>query len=174
MGLNSYGAISAHETRSLVSTHSTREPTCYPKPYFRSAMFLLSTTSSTGSLRLVSWVSLLLLDLLHSYAVISSLSSHLAHSRTPFLDILLIVPPLFHAAISDHLSENYSDSTHARARIELKRHTDGEKDKEEMDAQRDEIRGGGLGEREGTARLLRRFKNFIKVNLSFTCLLGSS
>ncbi|CAD6573277.1 MAG: hypothetical protein TREMPRED_000764 [Tremellales sp. Tagirdzhanova-0007] len=80
------------------------------------------------------------------------------------MDILLIVPPLFHAAISDHLSENYSDSTHARARIELKRHTDGEKDKEEMDAQRDEIRGGGLGEREGTARLLRRFKNFIKTD----------
>ncbi|ORY27777.1 nucleotide-diphospho-sugar transferase [Naematelia encephala] len=78
-------------------------------------------------------------------------------------DILIIVPPTFHSAISNHLSENYSSTSHPRARILLRRTTDGDKDE---DDERSET-GGRNGEhgaidRDGTARLLRRFKNHIK------------
>ncbi|ORX34516.1 nucleotide-diphospho-sugar transferase [Kockovaella imperatae] len=61
------------------------------------------------------------------------------------MDILLLVPPKDHDSISNHLTENYSRSTHARARIQLKRHSDGE---------------GNEG--SGTAGVLKRFRHLIK------------
>ncbi len=63
------------------------------------------------------------------------------------------------------MSENYSISSHPRARIDLKRYNDGER---EEDEERSEITSMGIGarggRREGTARLLRRFKNSIRVS----------
>ena len=71
------------------------------------------------------------------------------------------MPPIFHSSISDHLSENYSSSSHPRARIQIQRHTDGEREEEE-DRNEGPGKAGGPGI-EGTARLLRRFKNLIRV-----------
>lgn len=79
-------------------------------------------------------------------------------------DILLIVPPAYHAPISNHLNENFTASTHPRARIELKRHTDGEKDDEEDKGEGGSGDYAGGMDPGGTARLLRRFKNHIKVS----------
>lgn len=81
------------------------------------------------------------------------------------VDILMIVPPAFHSSISNHLAENYSSATHSRARIDLKRYTDGEKDDDEDQS---ESTGRGAKDfanvKEGTARLLRRFRSHIKVS----------
>jgi translation initiation factor eIF-2B subunit gamma len=82
------------------------------------------------------------------------------------IDILIIVPPLFHASISDHLSEHYSLESHPRARISLKRNTDGEKEDDDEEGRRDNAPVVKGIEREGTARLLRRFRGFIKVGFS--------
>lgn len=136
---------------------STKVPMCYPKPFYRSGTFLSSTMSSTGSLKPVLWVGFPP-SLQHSTF---SFCIPLTHGLT-LLDILLIVPPIFHSAISDHLSENYLTSSHRRARIELRRHSDGEK---EEDEEKSESTGGAVGlSREGTARLLRRFKSSIRVS----------
>lgn len=64
---------------------------------------------------------------------------------------------MFHTAITDHLSENYSNASHPRARIELKAYTEGERD------EGDEGQREGRRRREGTARLLKRFKSYIRV-----------
>ncbi|KAL7419109.1 Translation initiation factor eIF-2B subunit gamma [Cryptotrichosporon argae] len=86
-------------------------------------------------------------------------------------DVLIISPPSTHTAISNHLQENYSSGSHPRARIELKRYTDGEKDDDD-DASASAGGGAGgygaygyaeeAGDKVGTARLLRRFRAFIK------------
>lgn len=70
------------------------------------------------------------------------------------IDILLIVPPAYYTPISEHLLEKYSEITHPKARIQIKRYTDGEKEEEEEQ--------GGV-QSEGTARLLKRFRTYIKV-----------
>ncbi|WVQ84286.1 hypothetical protein IAT38_006438 [Cryptococcus sp. DSM 104549] len=72
------------------------------------------------------------------------------------LDILLIVPPSFHAQIADHIAEYYSKSTHPRVRINLRRNTEGERDDDEEDVDR------GMPQRDGTARILKRFRGLIK------------
>jgi translation initiation factor eIF-2B subunit gamma len=78
--------------------------------------------------------------------------------------MLLIVPPSFHSAISNHLAENYSSTSHPRLRIDLKRHTDGEKEEDEEGSTSENNHDmQSAGRREGTARLLRRFRNHIKV-----------
>ena len=79
------------------------------------------------------------------------------------LDILMIVPPSYYSAISNHLDEYYSVDSHPRLQLSLKRHTDGEKeeDDETSEVSHDQAAGG----REGTARLLRRFRNQIKVKM---------
>jgi translation initiation factor eIF-2B subunit gamma len=74
----------------------------------------------------------------------------------------MIVPPAFYSAISNHLAENYSSSSHPKLRIDLKRHTDGEKDEDEL-ASESAAEAKAAGAREGTARLLRRFRGSIKV-----------
>ncbi|WVW78639.1 hypothetical protein I302_100599 [Kwoniella bestiolae CBS 10118] len=71
-------------------------------------------------------------------------------------DVLIIVPPTFYTSVAEHVTEHYSMATHPKARIDMKRTTEGEKD-DEGDDESDV--GGG---REGTARLLRRFKNWIR------------
>lgn len=75
----------------------------------------------------------------------------------------MIVPPAFYSAISNHLAENYSSSAYPKLRIDLKRHTDGEKDEDEL-ASESTQEAKGAGVREGTARLLRRFRSSIKVS----------
>jgi hypothetical protein len=67
----------------------------------------------------------------------------------------LIVPPAYYTPISNHISEHYSLITHAKARIEIKRHTDGEEDEDEDQ---------GTMQSVGTARLLKRFRSYIKVS----------
>jgi len=79
------------------------------------------------------------------------------------LDILMIVPPVFYSAISNHLAENFASSSHPKLRIDLKRHTDGEKDEDEQ-ASESTLETKAAGTREGTARLLRRFRSLIKVS----------
>lgn len=73
------------------------------------------------------------------------------------MDVLLLVPPLSQAAISNHLNENYSITTHPRARINLKQHDEYDDEDDEADA----MNQGLLVERDGTARLLKRFRRFI-------------
>ena len=86
-------------------------------------------------------------------------------------EILIIVPPQYHSSIADHLSENFSLVSHPRARIELRRTTEGEKDEDEKESESSGTHKAG--EREGTARILRRFKGYIRVSLSFANLNGS-
>ncbi|KAK4689820.1 translation initiation factor eIF-2B subunit gamma, partial [Tremellales sp. Uapishka_1] len=74
-------------------------------------------------------------------------------------DILIVAPPLAYSAVHHHLQEHYSVSTHPRARIDLKRLTDGEKDEDEKESDIDVSKGG---QKEGTARILRRFRAMIK------------
>lgn len=95
--------------------------------------------------------------------------SKLAITRPNQVDILLIVPPAYYSAISNHLNENFTAHSHPRARIELKRHTDGEKDEDDEEgsgvgASGSGDGGGGSGNGVGTARLLRRFRHSIKVS----------
>lgn len=73
-----------------------------------------------------------------------------------YADILLIVPPAYYLSISDHISEHYSLIAYPRARIEIKRHGDGEEDEDEDQ---------GPVQSVGTARLLKRFRSYIKVGL---------
>ncbi|ODN81587.1 hypothetical protein L202_02000 [Cryptococcus amylolentus CBS 6039] len=69
------------------------------------------------------------------------------------LDILIIVPNIFHDQIADHIAEAYSKSTHAKARIDLRKNTEGERDEEENES---------FDGKDGTARILKRFRNLIK------------
>lgn len=61
------------------------------------------------------------------------------------------MPPKDYSSISNHLSENYSSTSFPRLNLLLKKYTDGEKDEEGS-------------RREGTARVLKRFRNFIKAS----------
>jgi hypothetical protein len=77
------------------------------------------------------------------------------------------------------LNEHFTANSHPRARIELKRHTDGDKDEDDEPQGKGEGSGSGSGagggagagagdslgpiEPGGTARLLKRFKSSIKV-----------
>lgn len=72
-------------------------------------------------------------------------------------DILLIVPPAYYTPISNHITQSYSLISHPKARIQIKRYTDGEDDEDDE---------AGMHS-EGTARLLKRFRSYIKVSLSF-------
>lgn len=74
-------------------------------------------------------------------------------------DILLIVPPAYYTPINDHLLEVYTNITHPKARIQIKRYTDGEDEEDEE--------SGGM-QSEGTARLLKRFRTYIKVRIRVT------
>jgi len=58
--------------------------------------------------------------------------------------------------MSEFLQQSYSSSSHPRARITLKSYTDGGDDEDDED-------GAAAAERVGTARLLKRFRSFIKV-----------
>ncbi|WVR04509.1 hypothetical protein IAU60_001513 [Kwoniella sp. DSM 27419] len=77
-------------------------------------------------------------------------------------DILVIVPPSWYNSLAEHITEHYSMATHPRARIEIRRTTEGEKEDDED--QSDAAAARGVVQREGTARLLRRFKNWIKTD----------
>lgn len=66
-------------------------------------------------------------------------------------DVLILVPPESEAAISEHLQLEYSSNN--KLHITLKNYTDGEEDEDEED-----------NEKIGTARLLRQFRNYIKVS----------
>jgi translation initiation factor eIF-2B subunit gamma len=68
------------------------------------------------------------------------------------------VPPAYYTPISNHISEYYSLINYPQARIEIKRYTDGEKDEDDEQ--------GGMHS-EGTARLLKRFRGYIKVSIVF-------
>ena len=70
------------------------------------------------------------------------------------LDILLIVPPAYYTPISNHITQFYSLVLHPKARIQIKRYTDGEDDEDDE--------AGGMHS-EGPARLLKRFRSYIKV-----------
>lgn len=72
-----------------------------------------------------------------------------------YLDILLIVPPAYYTPISNHITQFYSLVSHPKARIQIKRYTDGEDDEDDE--------AGGMHS-EGTARLLKRFRSYIKVS----------
>ncbi|WVO12508.1 hypothetical protein L204_100108 [Cryptococcus depauperatus] len=72
------------------------------------------------------------------------------------LDILIIVPNVFHGQIANHIAEAYNKSSYSRIRINLRRNTEGERDEDENDSEKD------LSQKDGTARILRRFRNFIK------------
>ncbi|KAK6903908.1 translation initiation factor eIF-2B subunit gamma [Kwoniella mangroviensis CBS 8886] len=77
-------------------------------------------------------------------------------------DVLIIVPPSFYTSLAEHVTEHYSMATHPKARIDIKRTTEGEKD-DEGDEDSELGVKGGTG-REGTARLVRRFKNWIRTD----------
>lgn len=77
-----------------------------------------------------------------------------------FTDILIIVPNTFHDQIADHIAEAYNKSTHSRVRINLRKNSEGERDEDEGDSE----------EKDGTARILKRFRNFIKVSLNLKSL----
>jgi translation initiation factor eIF-2B subunit gamma len=74
------------------------------------------------------------------------------------------VPPSNYSALSNHLAENYSSASYPRLNIVLKKFSDGERDE-------DDANGSGAGpggragntETEGTARILKRFRSYIKV-----------
>ncbi|OXH26893.1 translation initiation factor eIF-2B subunit gamma [Cryptococcus neoformans] len=68
------------------------------------------------------------------------------------LDILIIVPNTFHDQIADHIAEAYNKSTHSRVQINLRKNSEGERDEDEGDSE----------EKDGTARILKKFRNFIK------------
>ncbi|KAL1408711.1 Translation initiation factor eIF-2B subunit gamma [Vanrija albida] len=74
-------------------------------------------------------------------------------------DILIIVPPTAEAAISEYLQQTYSSFSHPRAHITLKSYADGEDDDEDEDEGM-----GGLEDKVGTARLLRRFRSLIRTD----------
>ncbi|EIW65474.1 hypothetical protein TREMEDRAFT_72589 [Tremella mesenterica DSM 1558] len=80
--------------------------------------------------------------------------------QSGIMDVLLIVPPLFHSSISNHLNENYSTTTHPGARITLKQHDEGQ------DEDGEEPRGESsmAMERDGTARLLKQFRHLIETD----------
>lgn len=79
-------------------------------------------------------------------------------------DVLLLCPPSTFNALSVHIDEVYPPS---RLRVILKKFTDGDKEEVEGDEQAEPSSFGmGMGmniEEEGTCRLLRRFKSWIKV-----------
>ncbi|WWC59419.1 uncharacterized protein I303_101975 [Kwoniella dejecticola CBS 10117] len=75
-------------------------------------------------------------------------------------DVLIIVPPSFYNAVAEHVTEHYSMATHPRARIDIKRTSEGEKDDDDESSEANSKAGG----RDGTARLLRRFKNWIRTD----------
>ncbi|WVF69850.1 hypothetical protein IAT40_004631 [Kwoniella sp. CBS 6097] len=77
-------------------------------------------------------------------------------------DILIIVPPSFYTSVAEHISEHYSMATHPKARIEIRRTTEGEKEDDEEQSENTHKGSSGIIQREGTARLLRRFKNWIR------------
>ncbi|WVQ97901.1 hypothetical protein IAU59_005018 [Kwoniella sp. CBS 9459] len=79
-------------------------------------------------------------------------------------DILIIVPPPFYTSVAEHISEHYSMATHPKARIEIRRTTEGEKDDDEEQSEVTHKGSSALIQREGTARLLRRFKNWIRTD----------
>ncbi|OCF42328.1 translation initiation factor eIF-2B subunit gamma [Kwoniella heveanensis CBS 569] len=79
-------------------------------------------------------------------------------------DILIIVPPPFYTSVAEHISEHYSMATHPKARIEIRRTTEGEKEDDEEQSENTHRASSGLVQREGTARLLRRFKNWIRTD----------
>ncbi|WWC87061.1 uncharacterized protein L201_001946 [Kwoniella dendrophila CBS 6074] len=76
-------------------------------------------------------------------------------------DVLIIVPPTFYTSVAEHVTEHYSMATHPNARIDIKRTSEGEKDDDEESS---ELGNKGVNGREGTARLLRRFKNWIRTD----------
>ncbi|WWD22125.1 hypothetical protein CI109_106614 [Kwoniella shandongensis] len=80
------------------------------------------------------------------------------------MEILIIVPSTFHSQVAEHVAEHYSMSTHPRARIDIRRPTEGEKDDDEEQSESTGRAGAGLPGREGTARLLKRFRNYIKTD----------
>lgn len=61
------------------------------------------------------------------------------------------MPPESEAAISEHLQLEYSSNS--KLHITLKNHNDGEEEEDDDD-----------GEKADTARLLKQFRNFIKVS----------
>lgn len=76
------------------------------------------------------------------------------------------MPPSNYSALSNHLAENYSSAVYPRLNIILKKFTDGEKDDDDASAS-----GSGVGAArasgsttEGTARVLKRFRSYIKVS----------
>ena len=80
----------------------------------------------------------------------------ISENRTDPIEILLIVPPSNSSALSNHLAENYSSALYPRLNIMLKKFTDGERDEDDSSA-------SGSSGSEGTARLLKRFRSYIKV-----------
>jgi hypothetical protein len=64
------------------------------------------------------------------------------------------VPPAYYTPISNHITQSYSLISHPKARIQIKRYTDGEDDEDDE---------AGMHS-EGTARLLKRFRSYIKVS----------
>ena len=116
-----------------------------PKLSYQWPIIPSSISCSTGSSSQASWVG----------------GKEGVESPTDSLDVLLLVPPLSQAAISNHLNENYSTTTHPRARINLKQHDEYEDEDDEGDA----MNQGLLVERDGTARLLKRFRRLITVSL---------
>ncbi|KAK8846815.1 hypothetical protein IAR55_005903 [Kwoniella newhampshirensis] len=80
------------------------------------------------------------------------------------MEILIVVPSTFHSQVAEHVAEHYSMSTHPRARIDIRRPTEGEKDEDEEQSESTGRVGAGLGGRDGTARLLKRFRNYIKTD----------
>lgn len=127
-------------------TLSTKVPMSYQRRFYLLATHPSSTQYSPGCWKRVS-------------KVCSPVQLSTPFTNHPS-EILIIVPPVFYGPISDHLAENFSSAIHPRARLNLKKHTDGEKEEEENDSSG--IRDA-FTEREGTARLLRRFKNQIRV-----------
>ncbi|WWC67781.1 uncharacterized protein I206_101693 [Kwoniella pini CBS 10737] len=75
-------------------------------------------------------------------------------------DVLIIVPPSFYNSVAEHVTEHYSMATHSKARIDIKRTSEGEKDDDEESSEINNKAGG----RDGTARILRRFKNWIRTD----------
>jgi hypothetical protein len=89
-------------------------------------------------------------------------------------DVLLLCPPSAFNALSVHIDEVYPPS---RLRVTLKKFTDGDREEtaEGEDAGEPSTFGMGMNmgmniEEEGTCRLLRRFKSWIKVGPS--CYVG--
>ena len=74
-------------------------------------------------------------------------------------DILVIAPETTHERLSEHLAQHVANSSLPHARISLKQPSDGE---EEANGHAGPSRR--LTQKEGTAALLRRFRNHIKVN----------